>query len=285
MIIKSLVGIHIHSIHNAFAKAFSDYEEPFDLSMDDLAYMIVRRGYLPELSFGAFVDNEVVGFTLNGVGEWKGKKTAYDTGTGVIKEYRKQGIASKIFRKSLPVLKAHQVSQYLLEVIRTNTKAFDLYRNAGFKVTREFDYYVSSKDKINFPRLNLTEEYHIRETEEPDLELYQSFWDFDPSWQNSIESIRRKKDHMTILEMIRQDEIVGYGIIESQTGDIPQFAIAPSFRQKGLGSILFKQLIQLTKAHEIQLINIDPVCTAFKRLMLRFGFSPGFGQYEMVLEL
>ena len=83
--------------------------------------MIERRGFNLDLSFGAFNKDQLVGFTLNGIGDWNGKLTAYDTGTGIIKEFRKKGVATKLFNESLPTLRENNISQYLLEVIRTNT--------------------------------------------------------------------------------------------------------------------------------------------------------------------
>jgi len=80
--IKTLTGISIEQIHEAFTKAFADYVEPFDLTYEQLKYMIERRGYNPDISLGAFNENELVAFTLNGIGEWNGELTAYDTGTG-----------------------------------------------------------------------------------------------------------------------------------------------------------------------------------------------------------
>ena len=85
--IRQLTNISIDEIHNAFKDAFSDYAEPFDLTKAQLQYMIERRGFNFELSFGAFNNNTLVGFTLNGVDEWNNKLTAYDTGTGIVKEY------------------------------------------------------------------------------------------------------------------------------------------------------------------------------------------------------
>ena len=67
--------------------------------------MLKRRGYNPQLSFAAFDNDEIVAFTLNGTGTFNGVLTAYDTGTGTIKQYRGQSIAGKIFTHSLPFLK------------------------------------------------------------------------------------------------------------------------------------------------------------------------------------
>ncbi|MFC2101664.1 hypothetical protein ACFLS7_01570 [Bacteroidota bacterium] len=98
-------------------------------------------------------------------------------------------------------MKATNVTQYLLEVIRTNTGAFKLYRKAGFQVTREFDYYVSLKSEVALYPLEIKEEYQIKRTHDPDWNTYQTFWDILPSWQNSIASINRKIGRFNFLEI------------------------------------------------------------------------------------
>ena len=110
--IKTLSNTSIEAIHETFVKAFSDYVEPIDLTFQQLKYMTERRGFNADLSFGAFANDELVGFTLNGIDEWNGQLTAYDTGTGIIKEFRKKGIASRMFNESLPVLRESNVTQY-----------------------------------------------------------------------------------------------------------------------------------------------------------------------------
>ena len=50
--------------------------------------MLIRRGYVPKLSFAAFDNGKIVAFTLNGIGMFNGIRTAYDTGTETVKEYR-----------------------------------------------------------------------------------------------------------------------------------------------------------------------------------------------------
>jgi len=283
--IKQLSGVSIEIIHRAFAEAFADYVESFDLSVQQLQFMIERRGYDPELSFGAFNQEKLVGFTLNGIGDWNGKLTVYDTGTGIIKEYRKQGIATRIFNESLPVLRENKISQYLLEVIRSNTKAFDLYKKSGFKVVREFEYYVSAKDDIKSDQSKIKDGFIVKEIYSPDWDLFKTCWDFGPSWQNSIDSIKRKLEFCKILGIFEGDSFAGYGIIELHTGDIPQFAVNKKYRRKGLASGLLKQLIQLAETDSVKIINIDSRDTAMKQFLNSINLSPGAGQYEMLLNL
>ncbi len=139
MEIRSLENIGFDTLFNAFERAFADYEIRFE--KEEVRRMLTRRGYVPRLSFGAFDNGAIIAFTLNGIGMFNGVSTAYDTGTGTVKEYRGQGIAGKIFNHSLPYLKEAGIRQYLLEVLQDNTKAISVYSRMQFKTTRQFDCY------------------------------------------------------------------------------------------------------------------------------------------------
>jgi ribosomal protein S18 acetylase RimI-like enzyme len=247
--------------------------------------MLERRGYDLDLSFGAFNEGNLVGFTLNGIGNWNGKRTAYDVCTGVIKEFRKKGIATKILHKSIPVLREYGVSQYLLEVIRTNEPAVELYRKAGFKVTREFEYYFSSKSDINIRENRLNLDYIIKKMDQPDWEKFKSFWDFNPSWQNSIDSLNRKIHHFTILGIFANEDLLGYTMIENHTGDIPQLAIKQSHRRIGLATTLLKNILTYSETDKIKIINTVTNYKPFQKFTSSVKLNPGYGQYEMLLEL
>ena len=62
--IKPLNNISFSSIFSAFNKAFEDYE--MQLNKDELHTMLGRRGFVPELSFGAFENEKLIAFALNG---------------------------------------------------------------------------------------------------------------------------------------------------------------------------------------------------------------------------
>lgn len=86
MELKSLAGIGFETLYDAFAKAFADYEVRID--GPQLQKMLRRRGFVPELSFAAFEGEQITAFTLNGIGNYNGVPTAYDTGTGTLEAYR-----------------------------------------------------------------------------------------------------------------------------------------------------------------------------------------------------
>ncbi|MFC2134695.1 GNAT family N-acetyltransferase [Bacteroidota bacterium] len=283
--IKALNGISIETIHDAFTKAFSDYVEPIDLTLKQLQHMIERRGYTPELSFGAFSEEKLVGFTLNGTGEWEGELTAYDTGTGIVKEFRKQGIASRMFKESLPVLREYSIKQYLLEVIVTNTSAYELYKKAGFKVTRNFDYFVSTKDKISIEKDKLRDDLELKIIKTPDWKLFKSFWDFTPSWQNSIDAIKRKFEYFAIIGLFENEKLLGYGIIERHSGDIAQIAVDKSHRKEKIGTTLLHHLFRYAEIQRVKIVNSVADNESIRKFATRLGFPAGLGQYEMLLKL
>lgn len=143
---KILDNTNLSIIHQAFVEAFSDYQVKMDLPFSKFENMVKRRGFTPELSIGAFDDEKLIGFVLNGVRMWDGKLTAYDLGTGVIPDYRKKGITTEILKKVKDICKDNKIENYLLEVLQNNTGAVELYRKQGFQTTRDFDCYYLKRE-------------------------------------------------------------------------------------------------------------------------------------------
>lgn len=283
--IRQLDQTGMDEVYSAFATAFADYTEPFHLTFEQFRHMQKRRGCDLSLSFGAFDRQKLIGFVLNGTGSWENQLTAYDTGTGIVKKYRNQGIASMLFNESLPILKANGIHQYLLEVIRTNTKAFDLYKKSGFEITRKFEYFVSQKSEITLNPNHLPEPFKISVMSSVRWDQFPTFWDFRPSWQNSVDAIGRVSEGFKIVGVFEKTKCIGYGIIETLSGDVPQFAVDRNYRRKGLGTALFNRLLSLTESDRIAVINTLTGNNATNMFLAGLGLTPGFGQYEMILKL
>jgi len=278
-----LTNVSYQKIYQAFAKAFADYPVPFDMSLEDFVFMIERRGYNPDISFGAFYNEELVGFTLNGLRKWNNVLTAYDTGTGVVKEHRKKGIAKQIFLQSIPVLKEKNIKQYLLEVMDINTPAIDLYKKMGFTETRKLDFAIVKTKEINFSKTNYLVDLEITETLA--WNLFKTFWNENPSWQNSIESLNRKSNHFICCVAKHKDEIIGYGFIQKSNGDIPQFAVKKEFRKKGIGSLILKKLSDYSYVNEFRVINSINKDEETNEFLKKIGILKDGGQLEMIMEL
>lgn len=283
MEISSLANTNMEQIHAAFQQAFSDYAEAWNKTVDELRQLLERRGFDPALSFGAFDNGTLVSFTLNGIGMWNGQLTAYDTGTGTIPAYRKQGLAARIFNESVPALKQLGIRQYLLEVIKVNTGAFELYQKQGFKVGRELDYYIGTKKDLALKN-NITG-LTIKPLNRPDWRLLQQFWEFKPSWQNSVDAMNRKLSSFMKIGVFDGETLAGYGFVDTGTGDIPQLAISQQYRRRGLATALVNELVKYSEGEVVRVINADAAYTPFREFMASIGLKPGHGQYEMIRNL
>lgn len=280
---KTLENTNIELLYEAFLSAFSDYQVKIDLPFWKFQQMLQRRGYVSEISIGAFKNQMLVGFVLNGFRNWSGKLTVYDTGTGVIGEYRKQGITSNMLLNIREVLKEKEAEQYLLEVIQTNTSAVQLYKKQGFQIIRNLACFQLDKNKYN-PMTTCKVE-HLDKIDSTNWKQLTDFWDFTPSWQNSIDSINAEPDTF-IYSVVRFDDIiVGYGIIDKKTGDIPQIAVNKNYRRKGIARSIVTDLLKNTESYKISALNIDDQSKSTKDFLMILGFEYVVGQYEMVLKL
>ncbi len=281
--IKPLNNISFNTIFSAFNNAFEDYE--MQLNKDELYTMLRRRGFVPELSFGAFENEKLIAFTLNGIGFYNNIKTAYDTGTGTLKEYRGQGLATKIFKHSIPFLKKANVTQYLLEVLQHNSKAVSVYKKLGFEISREFNYFVKETDKIELNINVFDPSYQIEQLDLSKSESMIRFWDFIPSWQNSFEAISRKIDDFKIIGVYKNGNLVGYSIFEPNSGDITQIAVDKNFRRKGIASILLKEILKTNQYNSIKVINTEVACSSITEFLQSNSISLEGKQFEMIKQL
>lgn len=277
---KSLKGIKLEVIYASFIEAFSDYQVKLDLSYENFKNMMVRRGLDLEFSMGAFKDDRLVGVILNGIRKWNGKTTIYDLGTGVILEHRKKGIIKNIFEKLIEICKDSNIEQYLLEVLQENIGAVNLYKGKGFQVTREFDCYFINKSNSNFNK-NITLE-RIKSFSEDMWGVLKKYWNYNPSWQNSIDSIKANFNNFIYVIAKLEDKIVGYGIIEKTTGDIPQIAVSPQYRRQGIGKAIVYELMKSLDIERFKILNIDSRDLEMERFLLSIGGEKFTKQYEMI---
>lgn len=278
--IQSLENLSFDSLFVAFSKAFGGYEVQVD--REELQVMLSRRGFAPSLSFGLFDQGELISFTLNGIGEYNGVKTAYDTGTGTIKEYRGRGLASKIFTESLPFLKKAGVKQYLLEVLQHNTSAVSVYRKLGFEVSREFNYFTQLGESVTIPCKTLPLGYRIAKLDLGEMNAFSSFWDFTPSWQNAFEAIQRRENDFRVFGAYKGQDVVGYCVFEPTSGDVTQIAVDRNHRRQGLASALLSEALKSNKHNSVKAINTEISCENSTAFLNSCGIPLRGTQYEMI---
>lgn len=90
---------------------------------------------------------------------------------------------------------------------------------------------------------------------------------------------------MTFVGALMDSQLVGYGVVEPSTGDIPQLAVLPSHRRRGLGTRVLKQLLTHITADVAKVVNVDVACESMVGFLSCRGLSNAGGQYEMQLSL
>lgn len=268
------------SLFECFLAAFSDYEVDMQVSREEFEQRIVRYGVQLELSVGAFDSDRMVGFYMNALGEWQGKQTAYDAGTGVIPDYRRQGIAEQLFKFMVPFLKEASAEQYLLEVLTENQRAGALYRKLGFAEIRRFAIFRRGEP------LPARTDQSIRRVDRPEWKLFKTFWDGHPSWQNSINDDERIGNETVIVCAYVDEKCVGYGIAFAPWASLMQLAVASAHRRQGIGSRMLSVLqheVSATKSLKVN--NIDEELKGTLAFYEANGFKMVLEQYEMVKTL
>ncbi|MCD8081743.1 MAG: GNAT family N-acetyltransferase [Bacteroides sp.] len=283
MEIRSLENTSSDELFQAFEQAFADYE--IRLNKAQHLAMLKRRGFCPELSFAAFDGDKIVSFTCNGAGDFCGLPTAYDTGTGTLTEYRGQGLATQVFEHSIPYLKAAGIREYLLEVLQHNTGAVSVYKKIGFEVSREFYYFRPELNQIRNDVKPLLFPYTVKPIDINAYDLLPMFWDFRPSWQNSVDAINRSPEGFVCLGVFMGDRLVGYGVFEPVTGDVTQLAVDKPYRRQGIGSFLFGKMLEANRAEAIQIVNTDIGCDSVTAFLRSKNIEPTGKQFEMIRKL
>lgn len=263
-------------LYDCFLAAFSDYQVDMRMSREQFRQRIIRDGVLLQMSAGAFDSERMIGFCINGLGQWLGTKTAYDAGTGVIREYRGRGVGKELFAFLTPRLKDNHIEQYLLEVLTTNTPAATLYRKLGFLDTRRLAVFRPHT------RTNRSTHISVQPVQQPDWGLYQSFWDSHPSWQNSIEACDRVAGDRSIVAAYMNGECAGYGVVFTPSANLMQLAVSPKHRRKGVGSAI---LAALEQSERLKINNIDENFTPALAFYEANGYKQVLSQYEMVKRL
>jgi ribosomal protein S18 acetylase RimI-like enzyme len=277
---RFLENTSVENLYTAFLAGFADYQVDMRASLAEFEYRLLRDGVDRSLSAGAFLNDQLIGFTLNGKGLWQGQPTVYDAGTAVIPEHRGRGIATELFDFMVPHLKAGGFTQYLLEVLSSNESAAGLYRKIGFVDRRRFAVFRSNT-RVTGP---LT--VSIREVLNPNWDLYKTFWSGYPSWQNSIDAVQRVIDTVVILEGHLDDSCVGYGIVAKSSGNLFQLAVGENYRRRGIGrALLFALQDRVSEDQRIKINNVDEDLRDAMAFFAAAGFDLVLEQHELSLTL
>jgi ribosomal protein S18 acetylase RimI-like enzyme len=272
-------------LYETFIEAFSDYVVPFALTETQFRNHIILNAVDLARTVGCIENDRLIGFSLNGFGDWQGKPTVYDAGTGVVPDRRRGGVSAAMFDLMLPAFRAAGAEQFLLEVVTSNKGAINLYEKLDFHAGRELAL-LQCDSRITLPAEAPPPDLEIREIENPDWSLLTTFWDGRPSWQNSIEAVKRSRKVKRILGAYVEGRCVGYIVFSSRFGRVAQIAVDKTKRGRGIGTALTAAMQNETAdGFSMQVINIDKAITSAIDFFVGRGFYERLSQYEMIMPM
>lgn len=280
--IRTLTGIPVEKIHEAFLDAFSEYEVKLDMPLEKLVEMMKTRDLNPDYSVGCFDGALLVGFILTGYREIDRQKVCYDGGTGVIKAYQRKGIGEMMLKELLLILHEKKIDRFVLEVLENNTPAIKLYEKHGFAKTRKLKCFEMVKHELRpVPDrgfgITVTNPARIIQNET----LYQLY---PPTWQNEIQSVLNVRESYTCISLSCSGKILGFGFIHKTKGDIPQIGVLEEWKNRGLEMHLMAELARHTTSEKLIILNVE-AGNYLGDTLCKLGFHNSINQWEMVLEM
>lgn len=276
--IDTLKNIRSEEIVETFNAAFSDYFFPMKFTKEQFEHKLFVEGGRLDLSVGTFENDKLIAFILHFADK---KSVVYNGGTGVVPDFRGNQLTSKMYEFIKPKLVANKINKMILEVLTQNSAAIKTYQNQGFKITRELNCF---KGKLKLTKAEFSNKnYEIVELKEYNWDLLQTFWDYPPTWQNSIQTVNNLKKQNTAFGIIAENKTRGYIIYNPNTKRIHQLGVDKDFRNKGLGQYLLEAVSTID--NEISIINVDSRDKALVKFLEKNGLINYTSQYEMELEL
>lgn len=272
---QTLENIKLEKIAAAFNLAFSDYFVPINLTADQLAAKLKTESVDLALSAGAFEGEELIGFIFHGIDTINGQMTAYNAGTGAIPDHRGKKITKQLYGFILPKLKEAGIKKIQLEVIAENEPAKAVYRDVGFTLKRAL---LCLKGSIQVPAPERN--WIVQPLETYNWPVLKSFWDWQPSWQNSSRVMDSLTGTNIALGLFDKNTLAGYLIYNPVLKRAPHFAIAKPYRKQGAATALFHYVANHFSP-EIALINVDGESKATLDFLQHIGLSTYITQYEL----
>lgn len=278
MQIRQLTEQDIPDLLKAINGSFADYIVPFQLNAEQLQFKMQSETIVPEWSIGVFEDKKMIAFIMHGVRTIDGKTVVYNAGTGVLPDYRGQGLVGKMYNYLQPFLKDYQVSQLVLEVIESNRSAIRAYEKNGFVIHRKLLCFGGTLQTT--PRLNTAS---VQPLENFLWKDFKSFWDILPSWQSAVPSMDAAQP--AALGAFVDAELAGYVLFNPANKRIYQIAVAPQHRRTGIGTQLLAEVQQQLSNEKVQINNVDEAAENLKLFLEKQGLTNDINQFEMTKKL
>ena len=271
--VRDLGNIDFDELMDCFLLAFENYfvRMPTDRNYYRERWRIAKVDF--KLSYGMFDQEKLVGFIINAVDTRNGALTAYNTGTGVIPEYRGLKIVQAIYKYALPDLKRNGIVNCSLEVITTNEIAIRSYQSIGFEIFKKYKCYngtiaLEKRDSVCLEEISYQE---INWENLPGDDCY--------SWDNQKETIR--EGNFRYFQVLNHNSPESFFAINPDNGYLAQFDLLTE--GDNAWERLFSGIRQISGT--IKINNVDVRLTNKINFLDRIGLVNSVDQYEMRLKI
>ncbi|MGG1572647.1 GNAT family N-acetyltransferase [Fictibacillus sp. NRS-1165] len=206
--IKRFDTLSFQEAVDLFNEGFKHYFTDITLTVDSLIKKLANEDLSPEKSVVAFDQEKPVGFVMNGFRTVDGQKASWNGGTGIIPEYRGNGVGKEMISACMGIYEEEGVDLLLLEAISENTRAIKLYESMGYSVFDELAFFVNheSLSERAFYHEGDYDYIHGIPQDVKDIEFYQHM----TPWQTQYQSIK-DGESMTVKS---GRETVGYAVFK-----------------------------------------------------------------------
>lgn len=273
MIVKKLENTTFDIIVDCFLRSFENYyvKVPTDKNYYKERWKIAKVDYA--LSYGMFDGDKLVGFIINAIDKRNGEKIAFNTGTGVLPEYRGRRIVKSIYDFAIPDLKINGVTKCSLEVIIENTKAIKSYQRIGFEICKTFNCFSGEIKLISNAKIEMNKvDYNTFNWGKlPNQNLY--------SWDFNLEVI--KNGDYDYYQITKDNFIESFFVVNTKNEYLAQFEILKE--SDGCWNRLFKGIKEVSNS--IKIINVDTRLNEKINFINSIGLSNTVNQYEMEMNI
>ncbi|MDC6363622.1 MULTISPECIES: GNAT family N-acetyltransferase [Flavobacteriaceae] len=273
MKVRNLGHINFSVVMDCFHKSFENYfvKMPTDHDYYKERWKMANVDFA--LSYGMFDKDELVGFLLNAVDIRNNELLAFNTGTGVLPEYRGQHVVDSIYEFAIPELRKNGIEKCTLEVIKDNIKALKVYERIGFAKTKTYKCFNGS--------INLETQSIFSNTKKVDADFFEwSSVNQDVySWDNHIKTIKRGA--YDFYAVLNNSTIVAYFIINPENGYLAQFDTFCNTNDNWIR--LFTAIKGISGT--IKINNVDESLTDKLHYLNHFGLKNTVDQFKMEMKL
>lgn len=214
--IKRMSDCTFAEVTKAWNRGFEGYFFPVTMTEEILVQRLGAEGYILSLSVVAFDDGEPIGVVASGLRTIDGRKIAWNGGTGVATEYRRQGVGRQLMQATLDLYREAEVDEAVLEAISQNEKAIALYEQLGYEVVDRLLFWQRTDTLPATPFGDVAKSpyqaRHVIAQEVANLPFYQS----KAPWQNQWPSLR---DAEALLVEDEEGLPVGYAMFRRMMND------------------------------------------------------------------